>query len=161
MDGLKKFDLEHWWTLASAAGALITIAAVSVRFEAGVLVGLGLLLWGIAEWLQTSVANAAWDRFCAYRAPAQSVGIRHRLRPNFIRPFVCGSLSSARRLKARVRNSGRAHSIHRSRCPASTRAETSYSAEGLHDIPAPLQHGHFQRSVRHLPLSKQHHARTE
>ena len=48
---LKKFDLEHWWKLIAAAGAAVTVAAVAAKFVPGVLVGLGLLGFGIGSWM--------------------------------------------------------------------------------------------------------------
>jgi hypothetical protein len=61
MDGLKKMDLDHWWKLVGAAGGLIAIASTPVQFVPGLLIGLGLLLFGVGEWanhpLQTKVGT--------------------------------------------------------------------------------------------------------
>jgi hypothetical protein len=51
MESFSKWDLEHWWKLVAAAGALLAIASAPARFGPGVLVGLGLLLFGVAEWI--------------------------------------------------------------------------------------------------------------
>lgn len=50
MASLKDFDLEHWWKLTAAAGALIAVASAPVQFAPGLLIGLGLLLFGLGEW---------------------------------------------------------------------------------------------------------------
>lgn len=47
---LKKFDLEHWWKMIAAAGALIVIASIAVKFLPTIFIGLGLLSIGIGEW---------------------------------------------------------------------------------------------------------------
>lgn len=48
---LKKFDLEYWWKMIAAAGALIVIASIAVKFVPTIFVGLGLLSIGIGEWI--------------------------------------------------------------------------------------------------------------
>ncbi|HEX3063969.1 MAG TPA: hypothetical protein VHQ39_00745, partial [Dongiaceae bacterium] len=60
---LKNFDLGHWWKLTAAAGALIAVASATAGFAAGFLVGVGLLLFGVGEWIshpqvQRPVPNA-------------------------------------------------------------------------------------------------------
>ena len=47
---LKKFDLEHWWKMIAAAGALIIIASIAVKFVPTIFIGLGLLSIGVGEW---------------------------------------------------------------------------------------------------------------
>jgi len=48
---LSKWDFEHWWKLLGAAGALIGAASAPPVFVPGVLIGLGLLFFGIGEWI--------------------------------------------------------------------------------------------------------------
>jgi hypothetical protein len=47
---LKDFNFKHWWTLMSAAGALITAASVVPKSTLGVFAGLSLLFFGVGEW---------------------------------------------------------------------------------------------------------------
>jgi hypothetical protein len=49
---MKDFDLEHWWRVLAAAGVAIVIASVAVKFAPTILIGLGILSVGIAEWMQ-------------------------------------------------------------------------------------------------------------
>ena len=51
MEALGKWDLEHWWKLLAAAGALIASTSAPVIFVPGVLIGLGPLFFGIGEWI--------------------------------------------------------------------------------------------------------------
>ena len=44
------WDLKRWWNFIGAAGLLLAIASAPVQFIAGVLMGLGLLLFGAGEW---------------------------------------------------------------------------------------------------------------
>lgn len=55
MAALKDFDLEHWWKLAAAAGALIAIASAPTQFRPGMIIGIGILLFGIGEWINHPV----------------------------------------------------------------------------------------------------------
>jgi hypothetical protein len=48
---LKDFNFKHWWTLMSAAGALIAAASVVPKSTLGILAGLSLLFFGIGEWI--------------------------------------------------------------------------------------------------------------
>ncbi|GEC15183.1 hypothetical protein [Nitrobacter winogradskyi] len=48
--GLKNFSLDAWWKVVTAAGPLIIVAAAGGAFSPGVVVGLGLLLFGAVEW---------------------------------------------------------------------------------------------------------------
>jgi hypothetical protein len=50
MESFSKWDLEHWWKLMAMAGALLAIASAPTRFGPGVLMGLGLLLFGAGQW---------------------------------------------------------------------------------------------------------------
>ena len=50
MDALKRFDLDQWWKLLAIAGALIVIVSIPSLFGPGVLVGIGLMLFGVGEW---------------------------------------------------------------------------------------------------------------
>ncbi len=45
-----KWDLKQWWNFIGAAGALLAIVSAPVQFVAGVLMGLGLLFFGVGEW---------------------------------------------------------------------------------------------------------------
>jgi|SRR5665213_2242663 len=49
MDGLNKFA--NWWSLLGAAGALMAASSAPVIFVPGVLMGLGLLFFGVGEWI--------------------------------------------------------------------------------------------------------------
>jgi hypothetical protein len=49
---MKDFDLEHWWRVLAAAGIAITVASIAVKFAPTILIGLGVLSVGIAEWMQ-------------------------------------------------------------------------------------------------------------
>jgi hypothetical protein len=49
---LQKLTLKHWWTTLTAAGVAITLGGVAAKFPPVILVGLGLLLFGIGEWQQ-------------------------------------------------------------------------------------------------------------
>jgi hypothetical protein len=48
---LKDFNFKHWWTLMSAAGALIAAASVVPKSTLGLLAGLSLLFFGIGHWM--------------------------------------------------------------------------------------------------------------
>jgi hypothetical protein len=48
---LDRFKPEHWWNVVAVAGGLIAVAAVSQQFVAAFLIGLGLLCFGIGEWI--------------------------------------------------------------------------------------------------------------
>ena len=51
MESLSKWDLQHWWKLLAAAGALMAASSAPAIFVPGVLMGLGLLFLGIGEWI--------------------------------------------------------------------------------------------------------------
>lgn len=51
MESLSKWDLQHWWKLLAAAGALMAASSAPAIFVPGVLMGLGLLFVGIGEWI--------------------------------------------------------------------------------------------------------------
>jgi hypothetical protein len=46
---MKEFDLQHWWNLVAAAGAIIAVIFFVAQLNHGFLLGLGLLLFGIGE----------------------------------------------------------------------------------------------------------------
>ena len=56
---LKSIGLTHWWQALVAAGLAIMVASVTVKFVPTILIGLGVLLFGIGEWrnhqLQTRI----------------------------------------------------------------------------------------------------------
>ncbi|MEY9703752.1 hypothetical protein ACFLEY_21515 [Bradyrhizobium sp. YCK136] len=56
---LSKISLDEWWKVIATAGGAITVAAVAAKFTPAVLLGVGLLLFGVGEWfnhpLQTKV----------------------------------------------------------------------------------------------------------
>jgi hypothetical protein len=47
---LKNIGLEDWWQALTAAGLAIVVASVAVKFVPTILIGLGVLLFGIGEW---------------------------------------------------------------------------------------------------------------
>ena len=51
MADLKDFNFQHWWTLMAAAGAAIAVASISVQYTPSFLIGLGLLFFGVGEWV--------------------------------------------------------------------------------------------------------------
>lgn len=48
---LSKISLDRWWKLLAAAGAAMAIAATAAKFTPGLLIGLGLMLIGVGEWI--------------------------------------------------------------------------------------------------------------
>jgi hypothetical protein len=46
---MKKFDLQHWWNLIAAAGAITVVAFFIAQLTHGFLLGIGLLLFGVGE----------------------------------------------------------------------------------------------------------------
>jgi len=48
---LDRFKPDHWWNLVAVAGGLIAVGAVPAQFVAAFLIGLGLLSFGIGEWI--------------------------------------------------------------------------------------------------------------
>jgi hypothetical protein len=46
---MKKFDLQHWWNVVVAAGAVIAVVFFMAQLTHGFLLGLGLLLFGTGE----------------------------------------------------------------------------------------------------------------
>ncbi|MEY9110425.1 hypothetical protein ABH999_006621 [Bradyrhizobium yuanmingense] len=56
---LSKISLDEWWKVVATAGGAIAVAAVAAKFTPAVLLGVGLLLFGVGEWfnhpLQTKV----------------------------------------------------------------------------------------------------------
>jgi hypothetical protein len=55
MDLPKNFDDRLWWILLSVAGGLIAPASITVSSIPGFLVGLGLLLFGVGQWIDHPV----------------------------------------------------------------------------------------------------------
>lgn len=51
MEIFKGWHLEHWWRLLAAAGALIVLTSIPTKFSAGIFIGLGLLFFGVGEWI--------------------------------------------------------------------------------------------------------------
>jgi hypothetical protein len=51
MDWLKTLDLGRWWNVAMAVGAATTIAALAVKEIGFAATGLGMLSFGLGEWL--------------------------------------------------------------------------------------------------------------
>ena len=56
---MKEFDLQHWWNLVAAGGAIIAIIFFVAQLNHGFLFGLGLLLFGIERADQSSGAKQA------------------------------------------------------------------------------------------------------
>jgi hypothetical protein len=46
---LKSVGLTHWWQALVAAGLAIVVASVAVKFVPTILIGLGILLFGIGS----------------------------------------------------------------------------------------------------------------
>jgi hypothetical protein len=46
-----KSKLNHWWSILAIAGGLIAVAAVPGQFVAAFLIGVGLLSFGVGEWI--------------------------------------------------------------------------------------------------------------
>jgi hypothetical protein len=59
---LKDFNLEHWWKLTAAAGALIGVASATSQNKPAFLVGLGLFMFGCWGMDKSSARNGAWIR---------------------------------------------------------------------------------------------------
>jgi hypothetical protein len=59
---LDRFKPDHWWNVVAAAGSLIAVAALWQQFLAAFPIGLGLLSFGIGEWInhppQSEVAQS-------------------------------------------------------------------------------------------------------
>jgi hypothetical protein len=50
-EDLNKFNVAHWWILLGGAGAVIAPTSITVQFVPGFLMGLGLLFFGVGEWI--------------------------------------------------------------------------------------------------------------
>jgi hypothetical protein len=48
---LDRFKPDHWWNVVASAGSLIALAALWQQFLAAFPIGLGLLSFGIGEWI--------------------------------------------------------------------------------------------------------------
>ncbi|ODS01541.1 hypothetical protein AUC71_03095 [Methyloceanibacter marginalis] len=48
---LKGFDLEHWWKMLAGFGAVMAVAAVTVKLIPIFFIGSGLFLIGLGEWI--------------------------------------------------------------------------------------------------------------
>ena len=59
----KDFDDRAWWILVAIAGALIAAASAPVTFVPGVLVGLGLLAFGVGQWIDHPIRTTVNARF--------------------------------------------------------------------------------------------------
>jgi hypothetical protein len=46
---MEKIDLEHWWNLTVAAGAIVAVIFFIAQLTHGFLFGIGLLMFGIGE----------------------------------------------------------------------------------------------------------------
>lgn len=55
MEPLSKWNLEHWWKLLAAAGGLMAATSTPTVFVPGLLIGLGLLFFGIGEWINRPI----------------------------------------------------------------------------------------------------------
>jgi hypothetical protein len=53
----KNFDDRHWWILVSIAGALIAVASAPVKFGPGFAIGIGLLSFGIGQWVDHPIVE--------------------------------------------------------------------------------------------------------
>jgi hypothetical protein len=84
---LERFKPEHWWNVVAVAGGLIAVAAVSAQFVAAFLIGLGLLSFGVGEWInhpqRTEIARSV------------VVGMYAKTRSNPWKPTVFGLLLDA------------------------------------------------------------------
>jgi hypothetical protein len=47
---LDQFKPDHWWNVVAFAGGVIAVAAVPAQFVAALLIGLGILAFGVGEW---------------------------------------------------------------------------------------------------------------
>lgn len=54
----KEFDDRHWWILVAIAGGLIAVASAPVKFVPGFLVGLGLLVFGVGQWIDHPIRSS-------------------------------------------------------------------------------------------------------
>jgi hypothetical protein len=77
----------HWWNLVAVGGGLIAAAAVPVQFVAAFLIGLGLLSFGVGEWVNHAQQTET--------ARSKIVSIHTRTRGNPWRPKVHGILLDA------------------------------------------------------------------
>lgn len=59
----KEFDDRHWWILVSIAGGLIAVASAPVKFVAGFVIGLGLLAFGIGQWIDHPIRSSVGGGF--------------------------------------------------------------------------------------------------
>jgi hypothetical protein len=48
---LDRFKADRWWNVVAAAGGLIAVAALWQQFIAAFPIGLGLLSFGVGEWI--------------------------------------------------------------------------------------------------------------
>jgi hypothetical protein len=46
---MRNFNLQHWWNLIAAAGAVIAVAFFIAQLTHGFLLGMGLVLLGVGE----------------------------------------------------------------------------------------------------------------
>ncbi len=47
---LKDVNLDHWWKVVSIAGALVSVAGAGASYAPAILIGIGLLGFGLVEW---------------------------------------------------------------------------------------------------------------
>jgi hypothetical protein len=47
---LDQFKPDRWWNVTAFAGGVIAVAAVAAQFVAALLIGLGILAFGVGEW---------------------------------------------------------------------------------------------------------------
>jgi hypothetical protein len=48
---LKDFSLQHWWNVLAVAGGAVAIASTTKPFALDFLIGPGLVLFGVGEWI--------------------------------------------------------------------------------------------------------------
>jgi len=63
MEWLKNLDLRHWWIAVVASGIAFTTAAIAAQFVPMIFLGLGLLLFGIGEWIDHPIQTQLGPNF--------------------------------------------------------------------------------------------------
>jgi hypothetical protein len=52
MFGRKSLEIDRWWKMLAVAGLTLALVAAAVKFVPALMIGLGALIMGIAEWQQ-------------------------------------------------------------------------------------------------------------
>lgn len=69
MDLPKEFDDRHWWIVVTIAGGVVMVASAPVKFVAGFIVGLGLLAFGLGQWIDHRVLTGREPGFIVTAYP--------------------------------------------------------------------------------------------